>query len=89
MKMNIGYCVARSATALDALSTKDSLQQRLVQALRWSVKYKLAGKSKLGPSSSDVRHHYHKHGHWKRNCKVYLEEQKNKKGSVTSISGAE
>ncbi|PKI57919.1 hypothetical protein CRG98_021707 [Punica granatum] len=26
-------------------------------------------------------------GHWKRNCKVYLEELKKKKGSETSTSG--
>jgi hypothetical protein len=30
--------------------------------------------------------HCHKKGHWFRNCKKYLEEQKKKKGSETSAS---
>jgi hypothetical protein len=49
-----------------------------------SSKSKTKGKS--GPSPDEECFHYHKKGHWFRNCKKYLKEQK-KKGSETSASG--
>ncbi|KAG8089038.1 hypothetical protein GUJ93_ZPchr0011g27573 [Zizania palustris] len=39
-----------------------------------NAKYIPAGMYKSGPAGSDVCYHYHKPGHWKHNCKVYLEE---------------
>jgi hypothetical protein len=50
-----------------------------------SSKPKTEGKS--GPSPDEECFHYHKKGHWFRNCKKYLEEQQQKKGSDTSTSG--
>jgi hypothetical protein len=50
-----------------------------------SSKPKTKGKS--GPSLDEKCFHYHKKGHWFRNCKKYLEEQKKKKESKTSTSG--
>jgi hypothetical protein len=50
-----------------------------------SSKPKIKGKS--GPSSDEECFHYHKKGHWFKNCKKYLEEQKKKKGSETPASG--
>jgi hypothetical protein len=50
-----------------------------------SSKPKTKGKS--GPSPYEECFHYHKKGHWYRNYKKYLEEQKKKKGSETSTSG--
>jgi hypothetical protein len=50
-----------------------------------SSKSKKKGKS--GPSPDEECFHYHKKGHWFRNYKKYLEEQKKKKGSETSTSG--
>jgi hypothetical protein len=50
-----------------------------------SSKPKTKGKS--GPSPNEEYFHYHKKGHWFKNCKKYLEEQKKKKGSETSVSG--
>jgi hypothetical protein len=50
-----------------------------------SSKPKTKGKS--GPSPDEECFHYHKKGHWFRNCKMYLEEQNKKKGSETSSSG--
>jgi hypothetical protein len=44
-------------------------------------------KGKPGPSPDEECFHCHKKGHWFRNCKKYLEEQKKKKGSETSASG--
>jgi hypothetical protein len=44
-------------------------------------------KGKSGPSPDEECFHYHKRGHWFRNCKKYMEEQKKKKGSETSTSG--
>jgi hypothetical protein len=44
-------------------------------------------KGKYGPSPDEECFHCHKKGHWFRNCKEYLDEQKNKKGSETSASG--
>jgi hypothetical protein len=41
-------------------------------------------KGKSGPSPNEECFHCHKKGHWFRNCKKYLEEQKKKKGSETS-----
>ncbi|XP_074302883.1 uncharacterized protein LOC141637218 [Silene latifolia] len=48
---------------------------------------KLKPKPKLvkGKPSDDVYHYCNKKGHWKRNCKKYLEEVKN--GSLASTSG--
>jgi hypothetical protein len=43
-------------------------------------------KGKFGPSTNEECFHCHKKGHWFRNGKKYLEEQK-KKGSETSASG--
>jgi hypothetical protein len=43
-------------------------------------------KGKFGHSPDEECFHYHKKGHWFRNYKKYLEEQK-KKGSETSTSG--
>jgi hypothetical protein len=50
---------------------------------------KLKTKGKSGPSPNETCFHCHKNGHWLRNCKKYLEEQKKKKkkGSDTSTSG--
>jgi hypothetical protein len=50
-----------------------------------SSKPKTKGKS--GPSADEECFHCHKMGHWFRNCKMYLEEQKKKKGSETSALG--
>jgi hypothetical protein len=50
-----------------------------------SSKPKTKGKS--GPSPNEECFPYHKKGHWFRNYKKYLEEQKKKKGSETSTSG--
>jgi hypothetical protein len=50
-----------------------------------SSKPKTKGKSDL--SVDDEWFHYHKNGHWFKNCKKYLEEQKKKKGSETFTSG--
>jgi hypothetical protein len=44
-------------------------------------------KGMSGPSPDEECFHYHKKGHWFRNCKKYLEEEKKKKGSETSASG--
>jgi hypothetical protein len=44
-------------------------------------------KDKFGPSPNEECFHYHKKGHWFKNCKKYLKEQKKKKGSETSASG--
>jgi hypothetical protein len=49
-----------------------------------SSKPKTKGKS--GPSPDEECFHCHKKGHWFRNCKKYLEEQK-KKGTKTSTLG--
>jgi hypothetical protein len=49
-----------------------------------SSKPKTKGKS--GPSPDEECFHYHKKGHWFRNCKKYLEEQK-KEECETSSSG--
>ncbi|XP_062184544.1 uncharacterized protein LOC133888350 [Phragmites australis] len=54
-----------------------------------SSKPKPVGKPKASPAASDTCHHCHKTGHWRRNCKLYLEELKKKKGSKTSSSGTE
>jgi hypothetical protein len=43
-------------------------------------------KGKYDPSPDEECFRYHKKGHWFKNCKKYLEEQK-KKGSETSASG--
>jgi hypothetical protein len=43
-------------------------------------------KGKCDPSPDEECFHYHKKGHWFRNCKKYMEEQK-KKGSETFASG--
>jgi hypothetical protein len=48
-------------------------------------KPKTKGKSVL--SLDEECFHCHKNGHWFRNCKKYLDEQKKKKGSETSASG--
>jgi hypothetical protein len=50
-----------------------------------SSKPKTKGKS--GPSADEECFHFHKKGHWFRNCKTYLEEQKKKKGSESSALG--
>jgi hypothetical protein len=44
-------------------------------------------KGKPGPSIDEECFHCHRKGHWFRNCKKYLKEQKKKKGSETSTSG--
>jgi hypothetical protein len=44
-----------------------------------SSKPKTKGKYNLSPDKECF--HYHKKGHWFRNCKKYLEEQSKKKGS--------
>jgi hypothetical protein len=44
-------------------------------------------KGKFGPSPDEKCFHCHKKGHWFRNYKKYLEEQKNKNGSETFTSG--
>jgi hypothetical protein len=44
-------------------------------------------KGKPSPSPDEECFHYHKQGHWFRNYKKYLEEQKKKKGSETSALG--
>ncbi|KAG8064892.1 hypothetical protein GUJ93_ZPchr0004g38511 [Zizania palustris] len=62
------------AGALDAISNSKS---------------KPARKSKLGSVGTDICHHCHNPDHWERNCKLYLAEQKKKKGSVSPVSGAE
>jgi hypothetical protein len=49
-----------------------------------SSKPKTKGKS--DPSPNEECFHYYKKGHWFKNCKKYLEEQK-KKGSEISASG--
>jgi hypothetical protein len=46
----------------------------------------LRQKGKPIPSPDEECFHCHKKGHWFRNCKKYLEEQK-KKGSETSTLG--
>jgi hypothetical protein len=50
-----------------------------------SSKPKTKGKS--APSPDEKCFHYHKKGHWFRNYKKYLEEQKKKTGSKTFASG--
>ncbi|PKI40812.1 hypothetical protein CRG98_038823 [Punica granatum] len=48
----------------------------------------VALKPKAKVANDDYCFHYCNSGHWKRNCKVYLEElKKKKKGSETSTSG--
>jgi hypothetical protein len=49
--------------------------------------YKPKTKGKFSPSPDEECFHCHKKGHWFRNYKKYLEEQKKKKGSETSASG--
>jgi hypothetical protein len=44
-------------------------------------------KGKFGLSLEEECFHYHKKGHWFRNYKKYFEEQKEKKGSETSVFG--
>jgi hypothetical protein len=44
-------------------------------------------KGKFAPSPDEKCFHYHKKGHWFRNYKKYLEEQKKKTGSKTFASG--
>jgi hypothetical protein len=48
---------------------------------------KLKTKGSCDPSPDVGCFHCDKKGHWFRNCKKYLEEQKKKKGSETSTSG--
>ncbi|PKI53380.1 hypothetical protein CRG98_026220 [Punica granatum] len=43
-------------------------------------------KPKAKVAKDDCCFHCGNSGHWKRNCKVYLEELKKKKGSETSTS---
>jgi hypothetical protein len=43
-------------------------------------------KVKSDPSPDEECFHYHKKGHWFRNCKKYLEEEQQKKESETSTS---
>ena len=50
-------------------------------------KPKPKSKSKTGPTDDVVCFHCQERGHWKRNCKKYLEDLKKKKGSETSSSG--
>ncbi|PKI64995.1 hypothetical protein CRG98_014619 [Punica granatum] len=45
-------------------------------------------KPKAKVAKDDCCFHCGNSGHWKRNCKVYLEELKKKKGSETSTSGS-
>jgi hypothetical protein len=47
-----------------------------------SSKPKTKGKS--SPTPDEECFHCHRKGYWFRNCKMYLEEQKKKKGSETS-----
>jgi hypothetical protein len=63
---------------------KDKGKEKIFDEL-WSPKPKTKGKS--GPSPNEECFHCHKKGHWFRNCKKYLEEQKQKKESETSASG--
>ena len=44
-------------------------------------------KTRPGPSNDDQCHYCKEPGHWKRNCKKYLEDLKKKKESETSASG--
>ncbi|PKI48303.1 hypothetical protein CRG98_031305, partial [Punica granatum] len=44
-------------------------------------------KPKAKVTKDDYCFHCGNSGHWKRNCKIYLEELKKKKGSETSTSG--
>ena len=44
-------------------------------------------KPKGGVAKEGSCFHCGETGHWKRNCKIYLEELKKKKGSETSTSG--
>ena len=46
----------------------------------------LKPKPKVSNAKEGVCFHCNEPGHWKRNCKLYLEELK-KKGSVTSTLG--
>ncbi|KAL8092814.1 hypothetical protein AgCh_034891 [Apium graveolens] len=56
-----------------------------------SKKKKVGEKTPVPPKAEDpkskvVCFHCNKVGHWKRNCKIYLAELKNKKGSETTAS---
>lgn len=57
----------------------------------WKPKNKKKGENKpvppkADPKSKGVCFHCNKVGHWKRNCKVYLAELKNKKGNEITAS---
>jgi hypothetical protein len=51
------------------------------------LSFKCKTKGKHVPSPNEECFYYHKKGHWSRNSKKYLEEQKKEKGSETSASG--
>jgi hypothetical protein len=66
----------------EALDVSQGQRQGKVSDVPSSSKPKTKGKP--GPSLDEECFHCHRKGHWFRNCKKYLEEQK--KGSETSAS---
>ncbi|GJU71021.1 zinc finger, CCHC-type containing protein [Tanacetum coccineum] len=57
--------------------------------LAYDPKHKIPLPAKKEHPAKDTEcHHYHKTGHWKRNCLLYLAELKKNKASTSSTSGA-
>ena len=52
-----------------------------------SSKPKPKPKPKAKPPKKGVCFHCNEPGHWKRNCKLYLEDLKKKKSNQTTASG--
>ncbi|GJR28271.1 zinc knuckle CX2CX4HX4C containing protein [Tanacetum coccineum] len=56
--------------------------------LAYGPKHKIPPPAKKDIPAKDIEcHHYHKTGHWKRNCPLYLAELKKNKASASSTSG--
>ncbi|GJT29985.1 zinc finger, CCHC-type containing protein [Tanacetum coccineum] len=57
--------------------------------LAYDPKHKIPLPAKKEHPAKDTEcHHYHKTGHWKRNCPLYLVELKKNKSSASGTSGA-
>ncbi|GJU90500.1 zinc finger, CCHC-type containing protein, partial [Tanacetum coccineum] len=55
--------------------------------LAYDPKHKIPPAKKEHPAKDTECHHYHKTGHWKRNCPLYLAELKKNKASASGTSG--
>ncbi|PKI46219.1 hypothetical protein CRG98_033391 [Punica granatum] len=75
--------------AYDMIVHLKQLYQEQARHERFEISKALfSGKPKAKVADDDYCFHYGNTGHWKRNCKVYLEELKKKKGN-TSVYNVE